>query len=407
MRIIFLFFSLVIINPFYLLSQDAPSTAGTSSSLFLRSSISTKAAGLSDAYTALSDDENAIFFNPAGLAKLKAMSFSLNHTEWLEDIRFDNFVFAYNFLPDLSGALSFSHMWMPSITGRDESGVKTSDINVSSSIINLAGAYKFAKGFQGGLGLKYVVEDLAGSKAGGIAFDFGLLWDAPLSGFTFGLAALNMGGQMKYGDSKYDIPFNYRFGMSYKPRPVPLKFALDVVKPVDGDFMLSFGSEYSIMNKYYVQIGNQFRGDSPFTPSFGLGGSITDKIEFNYSFSSPSEVGFSNRIGFKFNFGAGAPARIFKPTTAAQINLIPPKGLKVQLQNENLFISWESISGLKYNVYAKNSEGLWTKITKEPLSENYLVLKNPKPSTSYTFCVTGVQGETESAYSSEVTINVD
>ncbi len=73
-------------------AQNPNSSAGTSSNLLLRFDTGAKVSALSGAYTGLAKDEQALFYNPAGLTQLYNGVFGLNHAEWLEDIRIDNIV---------------------------------------------------------------------------------------------------------------------------------------------------------------------------------------------------------------------------------------------------------------------------------------------------------------------------
>ena len=76
-------------------SQSISKNAGTASMLFLRSNYSAKISALGNSYTGLAEDNNALFYNPAGLASVASDNFSLNHTEWFEQINFDNIYIKY------------------------------------------------------------------------------------------------------------------------------------------------------------------------------------------------------------------------------------------------------------------------------------------------------------------------
>ena len=207
---------IITLFPIIVFSQNSVSTAGTSGLLFLRSGVSTRVSGLGEAFTAVADDENAILYNPAGLINLKSSVVSLNHTEWLEDIRFDNLIFAYKFNYKLSAAFAVSHMWLPAIQGKDEFGNNTEDINISSSILQLGMAYRVHPSIYLGVNTKYFHDNLADNIASGFAFDAGFYMYTFIRGLTFGLTAQNLGGKIKYISAKQKLPFTYRAGFAYK-----------------------------------------------------------------------------------------------------------------------------------------------------------------------------------------------
>lgn len=407
MKKIYLLLLLITFFPTVNWAQNSASSAGTSSLLFLRSAVSVRASGLAEAYTAVADDENAILYNPAGLANIAATSFSLNHTEWLEDIRFDNLIFAYKFNYKLSAAFSFAHMWLPAIQGKDQFGNNTNDINISSSIIQLGVAYKVHPSMYLGAGMKYFNDKLADNSASGLAFDAGFYMYTAVRGLTFGLSAQNIGGKVKYINSRQKIPFTYRAGLAYKISRLPLNFSLDFVKSTDTENYFNFGTEYIFDNKYSIQAGNQFRQNNTFTPSFGAGLKIKDQYNLFYSFASPSELGSTHRIGIKFEFDP--PERTFTPrSSVSRPQPLPvPTGLTLLYYDNKLELNWQKDGNRLYNVYARDTENKWKKLNSEPIKENYIIFSNPRINKNYTFCITTVDDNRESSFSKEATIHVD
>lgn len=387
-------------------AQTSASSAGTSSALFLRSTVSTRIAGMAEAFVAIADDENAILYNPAGLARLTNHVFALNHTEWLEDIRFANLIYAHNISNGFTAAVSIAHMYMPEIPRIiDANGTQNGSINVSSTIIDLATGYHLFRGFYIGGGFKYFQDNLAGNTAHGFAFDAGLYSTTFLKGLSFGASVQNIGAKIKYIQSSFKIPFTYRAGFAYDIGTLPFQIDLDAVKSVDSDINFNLGVEYSFNHTFFLLVGNHFRKDSYFTPAFGVGFKYDNRYSLYYSFSDPSEIGFSHRIGIKFEFGFSSPSQKYFSSPGNHVHSAP-KGLSAKISNGNIFIHWLSLPNTLYNVYAKNADNKWIKITKDPVHDNYLLLKNPKEGKAYTFCVTAINDNIESSYSKEVVLYV-
>jgi len=401
---IFLIHILLII-PFISFAQSSASSAGTSTALFLRSTVSTRVAGLSEAYVAIADDENAILYNPAGLGKSIRNTFALNHTEWLEDIRFANLIYTHKISNGFSAGISLSHMYMPDIPLiTDASGVQDGSITVSSTIVNIGAGYHLFRGFYIGSTVKYFNDNLAGNTANGFAFDAGIYSNTFLSGLTFGAAVQNLGAEIKYIKDSFKIPFTYRAGFAYKVETFPLQIGVDVVKSVDSEYNINLGSEYSFNNMFYLQAGNQFRTDTYFTPTSGAGFTYNNSYSLFYSFSAPSDIGISHHIGIKFEFGS--ISRTAKISHNAPLSLKAPSNISVKVSDNILTINWQEVPGANYNVYGKNEDNQWTKLTPNPVSDHFLVLKNPRRGKMYTFCVTAVRNGLESAYSRETIIYV-
>ncbi|MCB9057881.1 MAG: PorV/PorQ family protein [Calditrichae bacterium] len=405
---------LIFLTPLILYSQNSYSSSGTSGILFLRTPVSAYTTAMGEAFTAVADDENALFYNPSGLIKFSSSSLSLNHTEWFEDIRFDNIVFAYEFNFRLKAAISLSHMWLPAIQGKDEFGNSTHEITVSSTIIHSGFAYKIHPSFFLGIGAKFFSDNLAEVRTNGFAFDAGIYIYTLIHGLTFGASVQNIGGKVKYIDAAQNLPFTYRAGLAYMLPFSSFLLSADFVKSQDTEGYFCFGARYRYDDKFTLMVGNQFRSENTFTPSFGAGFSVTDQFHLTYAFSVPSDLGSTHRFGFKFEFNK--PVRSYvtrrspivpeKPTQPEK-SLESPRDITFLLYDNKLELRWKKQEDALYNVYGRDPDNKWVKLNSEPVKENYIVFYNPKSGKKYSFSVSAVVGEKESPLSKEVSIYVD
>jgi hypothetical protein len=391
-------------------TQDAASTAGTSSILLLRFGPNPRVAGLSEAFTAVVDDETALFYNPAGLANINSGMVSLNHTEWFEDIRIDNIAFGYEISRDIGIGAGLIHMWMPGIEGTNSQGQSIGSIDVSSSIVNLGMSYKFNSAFSAGLGVKYFQDKLAENSASGVGFDVGFLLKTFISGLSTGLSIQNIGGKISYDIEKQKIPLTLRGGLAYKIYSSNILISLDVVKSIDTDVNIHFGAEYVFRNQFSIRIGNRFDQTEMFTPSFGAGFHFNQQYNLYYAFANYANLGGTHRMGFTFYFKSAAktkkPRELYSPSTP--IALIPPSNLALEISDEELLVSWDRVAGVQYNVYAKHSsQEKWSNLNKSPLYNNSMKFKKPLLSGTYSFRVSSLYGGKESSFSKEVSVNVE
>jgi len=63
---------------------------GTTGSQFLKLGVGVRPVGMGEANAALSDDVNAIWWNPAGLCQVEHREITAMHNIWFEDIFFSN-----------------------------------------------------------------------------------------------------------------------------------------------------------------------------------------------------------------------------------------------------------------------------------------------------------------------------
>ena len=393
-----------------LFSQSPSEYSGSASNLFLRFGPSSRVSAMAETFTAVADDENALFYNPAGLANITQGALGLNHTEWFEDIRMDNLVFGYNFDRKFGIGFSMAHMWMPSLQGKDEFGNETRDINVSSSIVNLGMGYKFHSSLYFGLGIKYFQDNLAGYTANGLALDAGMYMHTLIPGLTFGLSVQNMGADIQYEQVREQIPMTYRAGLAYNISKAGLRIAVDAIKTIDSDMAIGTAIEYTLLNTFSLRFGNQFRQDQKFTPGYGAGLNISKKYLIDYTYYEFEDLGNTHRVGFTFRFdlpgiksGPGSKySSIYIKKSKA------PSSLYYVTKDDRLSLHWSRVYGANYNVYAKTSkDGTWRKLNSHLLDENFLEFKKPTGNNKTIFvCVTSVLNSIESAFSKEVSIDV-
>ena len=62
---------------------------GTLGGQSLKMGVGARANAMGDSYVAIADDASAVYWNPAGIARLSGQSITLNHTAWPADILFD------------------------------------------------------------------------------------------------------------------------------------------------------------------------------------------------------------------------------------------------------------------------------------------------------------------------------
>lgn len=399
-----------VLLPLGIQAQGPSKYAGTSSNVFLRAGLSTRVAGLGEAFTAVSDDENALYYNPAGLANITQGAVGLNHTQWFEDIRMDNLVFGYNFDRKLGVGISIAHMWMPAIQGKDNFGNATGDINVSSSIINLGLGYKIHPSLYLGVGIKYFRDNLADFSANGLALDAGFYMYTAIPGMTFGISVQNLGGKIQYDEVQEEIPLSFRAGVAYKISGTGLRIALDGVKSRDSDISLGAGLEYTLMETFSLRVGNQFRSDQKFTPGYGAGLNINDQYVIDYTYYAFQDLGNTHRIGFTFKFDLPGVKIRKTPLYRRSVSVTrsrPPATIKFNFNDDKLVLNWSRVYGAEYNVYAKNSvSGSWKKLNNTQIRETKLEFKKPSGTNEIYICVTSVINNVESDFSKEVKVEV-
>ena len=78
----------ILVFCFPLMSQTVSKT-GTTAAQFLKIGIGARALGMGGAYSAVSNDVTALYWNPAGLSSSKKNGIILDHQDWIMDVDLD------------------------------------------------------------------------------------------------------------------------------------------------------------------------------------------------------------------------------------------------------------------------------------------------------------------------------
>jgi len=370
----------------------------------LRFDASAKVSALSGAYTGMAKDEQALFYNPAGLTQLYNGVFGLNHAEWLEDIRIDNIVYAQPILGRFSLAASLTHMWMPTLEGKDQYGNSTGSFEVSSSIAQIGLAFDLHRNLSVGAALKYFQDNLAGYRATGLAYDAGIHLRAIPNRLSLGLVVQNLGSPIRYDQKKQNIPMTYRGGIAIELVPGSFVLSTDISKSIDTEFRYHLGATYTYQDMATLRVGNRFSAEQVILPSFGVGFLVQQQFQIDYTFSNIQELGITHRVGLSFRFPSGTKYRAFSQRTKA---IYPPSQVRASIAKQTLQIEWKKMKAVQYNVYARTgTSGPWTKLNPDVLKKNSYRSKIPLDAGLYYFKVTAVREGTESVPSEIAVLQV-
>lgn len=341
----FVFIGLICFSLLFYIQQEAVaqvdesvSKVGTSVAQFLKIGAGARAVGLGGAYTALANDINAIYWNPAGLARIGGNGeVTFNHAEWLAETQYDFAAFSFN-----AGAfgslglhiISFRTPEEPVRTVRSPQGTGQvwdySGVSIGASFArNLTD--RFSIGFTG----KYIQENLFNEIGRGAAFDIGVLYQTPFRNLSLGASITNFGTKMrlegrdiffnedplpeqgsvdqipsKYKMESFNIPLFLRFGLAWtvvENESYKILALADGAHPNDNTEYINSGIEVGLKNIIFLRAGYKalFMQDSEEGLTFGAGlqydtVGMNLKFDFGYAdFGRLKNVQFVS-VGIRF-----------------------------------------------------------------------------------------------------------
>lgn len=321
-RILFLCIFIIIV-PTFTFSQIITNVTkvGTTSAPFLKVEPGARAVGMGGAFVAVANDATAIFWNPAGIARLTKTEIILIHTQWLAGTSFDfvGFILPLGTFGTLGvsiTSLSMGEMKVRTVFYPEGTGEKYGAGDVA---IGLSYARNLTDRFSIGFNGKYIQQHIWHMSSSAFAVDIGTLFTTQFNGMKIGMSISNFGTNMqldgkdtminydpdpvKYGNNdripahmqtdKFSLPLLFRVGVAMdilKGKRNRMTLAIDAVHPNDNTENLNLGVEHVFNNMIFLRIGykNLFTKDGEEGLTAGAGmkyrliGNTSLKIDFSY-----------------------------------------------------------------------------------------------------------------------------
>jgi hypothetical protein len=265
----------------------AASDAGRTAADFLLIGQGARAAGMGGAYTAVSEDAVAAYWNPSGLTSLESGQVALGHFSWFQDITVEQASLAFPLTDAAAAAVSISYVNYGTIEGYDAGGAATGELSAYDWVGGLSLAYRLGDRFSIGLTGKYVNQRLADVSAAAFAADFGLRYR--IGAFALATSVRNVGSQMKFDQVAEDLPASLHLGIAARPLDYGLTTSLEFEQRFQGDLLVRQGLEMGFGERYYLRTGYDYvtaqEGQS-LAARISLGAGLRlDFADFDYAFT--------------------------------------------------------------------------------------------------------------------------
>tara|TARA_Y100000590_G_scaffold166609_1_gene190772 strand:- start:19399 stop:20334 length:936 start_codon:yes stop_codon:yes gene_type:complete len=274
------------------------SKSGSSGFQFLKIEIDALSASLGGAAATYNASSKIVNSNVAGIAGENISSFSFSSSKWLANSQINNVSYTHKYKSYYLG-LSLSSfsidkfekttVSMPSGTGNK--------VSAGNNLVGLAFAKSFTDKLSLGLQLKYVEEILDNYMFNNLMVDVGSLYKTGFRDIKIAFILQHFGPDISPIKMKFRSPLLFRVGISdviFKSNINSLKLMFEVFHPTDDEDYSVIALEFSIFEKLFFRMGNQFNSDL-FGISYGIGMyNISNIKSFNisidYGLLSPNKL---------------------------------------------------------------------------------------------------------------------
>ncbi len=278
--------------------SQSTNKAGTTAAQFLKIGIGAKQIAMGGASAGFVNDESAMYWNPAGLAEVKRISFYTSHTNWFADLQHNYFGFIIPVSNNQTLGINATMLTMDEMeitTELDPQG--TGEFFEASDIaVGVTYSMQLVDFFSFGGTVKFISQSIYNESATAFAVDLGTRLNTGYAGIKIGMSFTNFGTKMKLegrdlrktydpnpnnasnvgvnsnlDTESWELPVNFRVGIGWDvasgydalliSNEHQLHFAADANHPNDAPENISLGMEYTWRKLLSLRSGYHFNDD--------------------------------------------------------------------------------------------------------------------------------------------------
>jgi long-subunit fatty acid transport protein len=292
------------------------SKRGTTAAPFLSVPQGARALGMGGAFVAVADDPSAMYWNPAGIADLRGVQFTFDHTYWIADLAYEYVGATVNMgsAGSVGVSVTASNYGEMKVTTIDQQDGTGEVFSVTDLAIGLSYGLRLTEEFSIGISPKFIYQKIWKMSASAVAMDIGIRYRTPFKGVTLGMSVSNFGTKMQMqGNSalvvyqqdptntginnripaelqtdQWELPLDFRVGIAYD---LPLgdigkmTLALDAMHPSDNYECLNAGAEYVFNDVVYLRGGYKSLAQKDSEEGLTAGIGIKQFLMGNFQFS--------------------------------------------------------------------------------------------------------------------------
>ncbi len=326
----FLIAFICIIFPQLIVAQLLPDLGGqrrgTTAAQFLKIGLGARAIGMGEAFTAVANDAEALYWNPAGISRFNKHAIVFSHNQWLVDtqLEFAGAVYHLDAANSFGVAVTYLHTedmietteLQPFGTGRT--------FGFSDFLLSISYARNMTNQFSFGVSTKFMQETIAELDMRALLFDLGIRYETGWKSVRFAAMVSNFGGDMQpTGSYEMQTLDNQRIEVDdFQSFPPPTLFRVGVATelienenhrvttsvqlnhPNDNAENINLGLEYWWQNRFAIRGGYKTaQAEESYSAGFGLNFPITlADFRLDYAFTQFGRLGSVNRFAIQLLF---------------------------------------------------------------------------------------------------------
>ena len=288
---------------------------GTTAFSFIKIVPGARQAAAAGALSAVAGDVNALYWNPAALARLTSGQVTVSYSSYFKDVQFGFVGYARPLGVDQVVGIGVQYLSFGSFretSVSDPLGVRSGtfsagDLAVTFSYSRPAGDYASF-----GFNLKTLHERIQDFSATALALDVGTHIRIPAYRLSAAVVMQHVGyvASRFVNGRKAPLPSSIRTGIGYRPKHLPLLISVDVEKARRRPVVCRLGGEFNIRDIVFVRggfasSGGELRLESSDTRLMGISGGLgfrSDVYCLDYAYTPALRLGDIHRVSLTYQF---------------------------------------------------------------------------------------------------------
>ena len=291
--------------------------AGTTSADFLNLPVGARASAMGGAYSAISEDASAIYWNPAGLVQIPKLSAIFMSAKYVQDISYQYAAYAHRLSYDSVLAASVFMTNIGSIDKYSLDGANIGTFSPRDQVFTLSYSRAILEfsdkdmDVSIGVSAKYIKSQIVES-AHAYAGDLGIMtYNFTNIPYRLGVTMTNLGSGMRYDVDSSPLPLTFKLAGAINPFRNML-FSTDVVFPKQNSPNVLLGTELSTepneLTRLSVRAGLNTQRLKDGLGGFTMGvGATLHFFTLDYAFVPMGELGSTHKISITFDFPFRSP----------------------------------------------------------------------------------------------------
>ncbi|MBU0518367.1 PorV/PorQ family protein [bacterium] len=289
---------------------------------FLKIGVGARAEGLAGGFVAIADDPSCLYWNPAGMVKMRGKSGVLfNFLQWPADVQYSYFSWVHSFKQNQAVGLFAGSLSLPDFEETTVTSPHGTDRYVSYGDFMAGASYGIAltHRFSVGVSLKYARETLDDLNMDAFLGDVGTLYFTGIRDIRLGATLQHFGPNMRPGGTYTDASGEHKYedyppptlfrlgaaGSAFRTDQHSLLLSLALEHPVDNSESLSFGAEYSFKNLTAFRVGKKInKGEENWTAGVGVRVPFMGmQIEVDFAYTDFGLLDMAQRVSSQLFYG--------------------------------------------------------------------------------------------------------